>query len=179
MHQTISIPRSEKMKVGIPYRLEHWFCSIMTEIRLEWRWFVDRSVSCLNTVYSWFWWLNQATEVVKRSLDRCRSRRNDSLTGTHPHSSSVHYECRRLRYLINFMCFWLWNSLEIVFRTGLYHIINIEWEAHRTLKVICAGGSYVQVPFEAFNLSRYPSIRPTGRYDLLYAMLISFILCIW
>ena len=116
---------------------------------------LDRSVSSHNPANSSICRAHRAAKLAKRSSDGSRSRRNAELAGTRPY-------CRhRIVNAGGFdisLCFWSWNSLEIMFKKGLYHKINTEPDAHHMREVISAGGSYGRVLLKAFGLSRYPSV---------------------
>ncbi len=85
---------------------------------------VNLSVSSLNPAILWFWWTDRGDELAECSSERTRSTRNAKLAGTCLRPSSIRCEAWRPRYLTNFLCFWLWNSLKIILRKGLYHITN-------------------------------------------------------
>ena len=172
-HQTIFILRSILAPVGpslslwvaISLNYDRYWPGLKlgwTNVRFSCQ---DLSVGRQNPGNSWFWRTDWAAELAKCSSDRSRSRRNGSLAGTRPYPSSGHHERWQPRYLFNFLCFWLWNSLKIMLRTGLYHMINTEPDAHCILEVVLAGRSYGRVPLEAFGLSRYLSVWPAGQYD--------------
>ena len=135
---------------------------------------LNQSVGKQNPAYCDFWWTDWAAEVTKWRSERTRSRRNAELAGTHPYPSSGCYERWQLQNLTNFWCFWLWNSCKIVFRTGLYHIINTEPDVHRIFEVVLASGLHGRVPLEAFAPSWHLSVWPAVQYELEYAMRIWF-----
>ena len=102
-------------------------------------------------------------ELAKRSSDGSRSRGNAQLAGTRPRPSSVRCEGNLPRYLL---CFWLWNSLKIILRKGLYHIINIQPDTPHALEVISDDGSCGWVPLEPSAL-KVPIREPRHRISPL------------